>query len=137
MKFRKIVETSIYSSHLEKMKEFYVDKLGLEFVSEQRDRHVFLKTDKNMLLIFNPEVTSIEVKESVHGAMTPPSMIHIALEVEPEDYEKAKELLEENNIQVEKEIRWENDMKSRSIYFRDPAGNLVEFITRRHWPVLD
>jgi catechol 2,3-dioxygenase-like lactoylglutathione lyase family enzyme len=137
MKFRKIVETSIYSPHLEKMKEFYVDKLGLEFVSEQRDRHVFLKTDKNMLLIFNPEVTSIEVKESSHGAMTPPSMIHIALEVEPEDYEKAKELLEENNIQIEKEITWENDIKSRSIYFRDPAGNLVEFITRRHWPVLD
>ena len=119
------------------MKEFYVDKLGLEFVSEQRDRHVFLKTDKNMLLIFNPEVTSIEVKESVHGATTPPSMIHIALEVEPEDYEKAKELLEENNIQVEKEITWENDIKSKSIYFRDPAGNLVEFITRRHWPLLD
>jgi len=137
MKFRKIVETSIYSPHLEKMKEFYVDKLGLEFVSEQRDRHVFLKTDKNMLLIFNPEVTSIEVKESVHGATTPPSMIHIALEVEPEDYEKAKELLEENNIQVEKEITWENDIKSKSIYFRDPAGNLVEFITRRHWPLLD
>jgi hypothetical protein len=31
-----IVETSIYSPHLEKMKEFYVDKLSLEFVSEQR-----------------------------------------------------------------------------------------------------
>ena len=58
MKFRKIVETSIYSSHLEKMKEFYVDKLGLEFVSEQKGRHVFLKTDKNMLLIFNQQVTA-------------------------------------------------------------------------------
>ena len=67
MKFRKIVETSIYSSDLEKMKEFYVDKLGLEFVSEQKDRHVFLKTGKNMLLIFNPEVTAVE-KETIHGA---------------------------------------------------------------------
>jgi catechol-2,3-dioxygenase len=46
MKFRKIIEISIYSSDLEKMKEFYVDKLGLEFASEQRGRHVFLKTDK-------------------------------------------------------------------------------------------
>ena len=43
MKLKKIVETSIYSSHLEKMKEFYVDKLGLEFVSEQIGRHVFLR----------------------------------------------------------------------------------------------
>ena len=60
MKFKKIVETSIYSSHLEKMKEFYVDKLGLEFVSEQIGRHVFLKTDKNMLLIFNHGVTTVK-----------------------------------------------------------------------------
>ncbi len=136
MKFRKIVETCIYSSDLEKMKEFYVDKLGLEFVSEQRGRHVFLKTEKNMLLIFIPEVTTVE-KETTHGANTPPSMVHIAFEIEAEEYQKAKELLAENNIQVEKEMAWENDIKSRSIYFRDPAGNLVEFITRNHWSVLD
>lgn len=136
MKFRKIIETSIYSPDLDKMKEFYVDKLGLEFVSEQIGRHLFLKTDKNMLLIFNPEVTSIE-KDTIHGATTSPSMVHIALEIEAKEYEKAKELLEQNKIQVEKEIAWENEIKSRSIYFRDPAGNLVEFITRNHWQVLD
>ena len=102
MKFRKIVETSIYSSDLEKMKKFYVDKLGLTLVSEQKGRHVFLKTDKNMLLIFNHRVTTTE-KETNHGAPTPPSMVHIAFEIEAEEYEKAKELLAENNIQVEKE----------------------------------
>jgi len=136
MKFGKIVETSIYSSDLEKMKEFYVDKLGLDFVSEQRGRHVFLKVGKNMLLIFNHEVTITE-KETNHGAPTPPSMLHIAFEIESGEYENAKKLLVESNIQVEKEIVWENDIKSRSIYFRDPAGNLVEFITKNYWVVLD
>jgi catechol 2,3-dioxygenase-like lactoylglutathione lyase family enzyme len=136
MRFRKIVETSIYSSDLERMKEFYVDKLGLEFVSEQSGRHVFLKTDKNMLLIFDPSVTTTE-KETNHGASTPPSMVHIAFEIEIEDYEKAKRLLGENEINVEKEIIWENSIKSRSIYFRDPAGNLLEFITRNHWNVVE
>jgi catechol 2,3-dioxygenase-like lactoylglutathione lyase family enzyme len=136
MKFGKIVETSIYSSDLEKMKEFYVDKLGLDFVSEQRGRHVFLKVDKNMLLIFNHEVTITE-NETNHGAPTPPSMLHIAFEIESGEYENAKKLLVESNIQVEKEIVWENDIKSRSIYFRDPAGNLVEFITKNYWVVLD
>ena len=58
MKIRKIIETSIYSSELENMKEFYVDKLGLELVSQQKGRHVFLKTEKNMLLIFNHEITA-------------------------------------------------------------------------------
>jgi catechol 2,3-dioxygenase-like lactoylglutathione lyase family enzyme len=136
MRFRKIVETSIYSSDLERMKEFYVDKLGLEFVSEQSGRHVFLKTDKNMLLIFDPSVTTTE-KETNHGASTPPSMVHIAFEIEIEDYEKAKRLLGENEINVEKEIIWENSIKSRSIYFRDPPGNLLEFITRNHWNVVE
>jgi catechol 2,3-dioxygenase-like lactoylglutathione lyase family enzyme len=136
MRFRKIVETSIYSSDLERMKEFYVDKLGLEFVSEQSGRHVFLKTDKNMLLIFDPSVTTTE-KETNHGTSTPPSMVHIAFEIEIDDYEKAKRLLGENEIKVEKEIIWENSIKSRSIYFRDPAGNLLEFITRNHWNVVE
>ena len=136
MKFRKIVETSVYSSDLEIMKEFYVDKLGLEFVSEQIGRHVFLKTDKNMFLIFNHRVTAAE-KETSHGALTPPSMVHIAFEIEAEEYGVAKKLLKESNIQIEKEIAWENNIKSRSIYFRDPDGNLVEFITRNYWDVND
>ena len=136
MKFRKIVETSIYSSDLEKMKEFYVDKLGLTLVSEQKGRHVFLKTDKNMLLIFNHDITGAE-KETSHGAPTPPSMIHVAFEIESDEYEDTKDLLEKNNIPIEKEVVWENNIKSRSIYFRDPAGNLVEFITRNFWQVLD
>ena len=136
MKFRKIVETSIYSSDLEKMKEFYVDKLGLDFVSEQRGRHVFLKTDKNMLLIFNYGVTRSE-KETSHGAPTPPSMVHIAFEIESDEYDETRNLLEKNNIQIEKEVVWENEIKSRSIYLRDPAGNLVEFITRNFWVVIE
>lgn len=124
MKFRKVVETSLYSSELEKMKQFYVEKLGLELVSHQTGRHAFLKTQKNMLLVFNPGATTVE-KDTIHGATTPPSMVHIALEIEEGDYEKAKELLAENNIQVEEEVTWANDKKSRSVYFRDPAGNLV------------
>ena len=118
------------------MKEFYVDKLGLTLVSEQKGRHVFLKTDKNMLLIFNYGVTGVE-KETSHGASTPPSMVHVAFEIESDEYEDTKDLLEKNNIQIEKEVVWENNIKSRSIYFRDPAGNLVEFITRNFWQVLD
>lgn len=135
MKLRKVIETSIYSSDLEKMKEFYIDKLGLEFVSEQIGRHVFLKTDKNMLLIFNYGVTVAE-KETCHGAPTPPSMVHVAFEIESCEYEEAKDLLAKNNIQIEKEIEWENNIGSKSIYFRDPSGNLLEFITENYWGVV-
>jgi catechol 2,3-dioxygenase-like lactoylglutathione lyase family enzyme len=44
-------------------------------------------------------------------------------------------MLIQNGIAIEKEMVW--DSGSGSIYFRDPAGNLVEFITEGHWPVED
>lgn len=136
MKIGKIVETSIYSTNLEDMKDFYVNKLGLEFVSEQKGRHVFVRTDKNMLLIFNHEITITE-NETSHGAPTPPSVIHIAFEIDSGEYDTAKKMLIESNVQIEKEIEWDNRIGSKSIYFRDPTGNLVEFITKNYWELID
>lgn len=116
------------------MKNFYMDYLGLEFVSEEKGRSVFLKAGKSMLLIFNPLNTLNKTNKifPIHGALTPPSIIHFALEIDKEDYEKWKQILESYKIDIEKEIELPN---SRSIYFRDPAGNLVEFITNDAWPV--
>ena len=69
------------------MKDFYIDILGLEFVSEEKDRHVFLKAGQSMLLIFNPNKTLVNdmgnassTQLPTHGAFAPPSIIHFALE---------------------------------------------------------
>ena len=134
MKFTKIIETCIYSPDLEEMKNFYINYLGLEFVSEEKGRSVFLKAGKSMLLIFNPLNTLNHIKKlfPIHGAITPPSIIHFALEIQKEDYEKWKDTLQNNKINIEKEIELKY---SKSIYFHDPAGNLVEFITNNAWPV--
>ena len=118
------------------MKNFYINYLGLEFVSEEKGRSVFLKAGKSMLLIFNPTNTlnnnTTDKLFPIHGAMAPPSIIHFALEIQKEDYEKWKYILLDNKIHIEKEIELRN---SRSLYFRDPTGNLVEFITNNAWPV--
>jgi len=137
VKFRKIVESCIYSSDLETMKDFYVNKIGFEFVSEEKGRHVFLKAGKSMLLIFNPENTRIEGNSRfpVHGAITPPACIHLALEIEKADYDKSKKTLTDMGTDIKKEMVWGNG--SGSIYFRDPASNLVEFVTKGNWPVED
>jgi hypothetical protein len=39
------------------MKDFYTDILGLESVSEEKDRSVFPKAGQSMLLIINPSKT--------------------------------------------------------------------------------
>ena len=121
------------------MKDFYTDILGLEFVSEENDRSVFLKAGQSMLLIFNPDKTLVSNENSntiqfpSHGAFTPPSIVHFALEIDKEHYDNAKHILNEKNIKIEKEVTWEKG--TNSIYFRDPSGNLVEIITPGSWPV--
>ena len=135
--FRNVVETCIYSSNLEIMKNFYVDKVGLELISEEKGRQVYLRAGKNMVLIFNPDVTRIEGKSifPAHGAMTPPACIHFVLEIERHDYDRLKIMLTQKSIDIEKELQFETG--SRSIYFRDPVGNLLEFITECNWPIED
>ena len=134
MKLIKVVETCIYSPELEKMKNFYVNVLGLQLVSEEIGRSVFLKTEKSMLLIFNPENTIINSNSRfpIHGAITPPAIIHFDLEIDKGDYEDWKNLLTKNNIEIESELTFEQD--TNSLYFRDPSGNLVELITQGYWP---
>jgi catechol 2,3-dioxygenase-like lactoylglutathione lyase family enzyme len=137
LKFEKIVETCIYSPDLKMMKDFYMNHLGLDLVSEEERRHVFLKAGKSMLLIFNPENTRLAANSTfpTHGAFTPPSSIHFALEIKQAGYEAAKNVLIQDKVAIEKGMRWSNGGKS--IYFRDPAGNLVEIVTKGHWTVED
>ncbi|HEX2106248.1 MAG TPA: VOC family protein [Nitrososphaera sp.] len=134
IKINKVVETCIYSSDLESMKNFYAGILGLSVIQEERDKLIFLKAGKSMLLIFDPVRTSANNGSlPAHGALTPPSSIHFAMEIDEQEYHKSKQLLVNNNITIEKEVNW--DTHAKSIYFRDPAGNLVELLTPGGWPV--
>jgi catechol-2,3-dioxygenase len=134
MKIKKVVETCIYSSDLESMKNFYAGILGLPVIQEEQDKLIFLKAGKSMLLIFDPVRTKTSNGSlPAHGTPTPPSSIHFAMEIEKQEYHANKQLLIDNNIVIEKEVNWNSDAKS--IYFRDPAGNLVELITPGGWPV--
>jgi catechol-2,3-dioxygenase len=119
---------------LEEMKNFYINYLGLDLVSEEKGRHVFLKAGKSMLLIFNPENTLNNSNSifPIHGAMTTPSILHFAFEIKKDDYENWKNLLQMKKISIDKELEMRN---IKSIYFHDPSGNIVELITDNFWPV--
>ena len=134
MKIRKVVETCIYSFDLASMKKFYADILGMPVVQEEEGKLIFLQAGRSMLLIFNSDKTSVDNDRlPAHGAATPPASVHFAMEIEDGDYSTWKELLSKNKIRIEKEVDWKG--KAKSLYFRDPAGNLVELITPGEWPV--
>ena len=136
MKINKIVEPCNYSTDLKSMKKFYAEILGLPVVQEEPSKLIFLKAGKSMLLIFNPFRTSINNGElPSHGVINQQSGIHFAMEIEEHEYCLFKEKFARNNIRIEKEVIWNSNITTRSLYFRDPAGNLVELITLGEWPV--
>ena len=59
-----------------------------------------------MLLIFNAENTSFKgnSKFPAHGPINAPASIHVALEIERNDYGNSKNMLIHNGIDIEK--RW-------------------------------
>ena len=130
--FTQVVETGIYVTDLEAAERFYCGILSLRRVSSRAGRDLFLAAGRNMLLIFYAPETLRGETLPAHGTRGPG---HFALEVESAaDVEAWKRHLAEQRVTIEKETEW-GQPDLRSIYFRDPAGNSVEIITRGVWPV--
>ena len=127
LQFTQIRETCLYSTDLDAMKAFYHSKLGLKIINYTEGSHLFLEAGNSVLLIFNPE-------ESKHKKDIPRHFgageLHFAFEVEPENYEKARQLVMSQGIEIEHEHHWG---KLRSFYFRDPGKNCVEILEGNIW----
>lgn len=129
-----ILETILYAVDLEAAEAFYVGVLGLEMTAKAAGRQVFLRCGDQMLLIFNPEVTEVpppaDAKLPVppHGTRGPGHVCFKASATEIDDW---RAHLQQRGIHIEAEFEWPGG--GRSIYFRDPAGNCLEFAEPRIW----
>ncbi len=129
MKLCRILETSLYAQNLDQAEDFYTRLLGHEPYQREPQRHVFFKLDEAMLLLFNPETTSGD-NEGIpsHGAR---GQGHVCFRIEEDQMEAWKWRLAGLGIQIEVEHTWPNG--SKSLYFRDPAGNSIELAPWRIW----
>jgi catechol 2,3-dioxygenase-like lactoylglutathione lyase family enzyme len=123
-----VVETALYADDLDQAEAFYAGVLGLNVIAREAGRHVFFQVGAGVLLAFNPAVTLKGDALPAHGATGP---THFALGTPAADLAAWRAKLVEQGIAIEKEITWPRGGKS--IYFRDPAGNLVELITPGVW----
>lgn len=124
-----IVETAIYASDLAAMKTFYVDVMGLKVLGEDPARQVFLQVGPaSVLLIFNPTATQQADIFPSHGTT---GAGHVALGIAASQLETWRNHLRTHGIPIEKEMTWPRG--GHSLYFRDPANNLVELITPGVW----
>ncbi|MEM7320784.1 MAG: VOC family protein [Pseudomonadota bacterium] len=128
-----ILEASIYVDDLDKAEEFYGRVLGLSRIQRVAGRHVFFRAGTFVLLVFNPDQTALPPTNPAlpvppHGARGPG---HVCLTLARPEIEQMRARLLAAEVEIEADFDWPNG--ARSLYFRDPAGNSVEFAESRLW----
>ena len=129
-----VLETVLYAADLDAAETFYRDVLGLQVTAKAERRQVFLRCGDQMLLIFNPDATEVpppadaKIPVPPHGARGPG---HVCFRASAEEIGRWRSHLEAHGVSIEADFEWPGG--GRSIYFRDPAGNCLEFAEPRIW----
>ena len=129
-----ILESALYVTDLEKAEAFYSEVLGLGRIAKAEDRHVFFRCGQGVLLIFNAEATCQPPTPDARLPVPPHGTTgqgHLCFAATADEIDRWKAHLTANGIAVEADFEWPNG--GRSIYFRDPSGNSLEFAEPRIW----
>jgi catechol 2,3-dioxygenase-like lactoylglutathione lyase family enzyme len=129
--FDGVLETALYHDPEQRqaVEAFYAELLGLRLVSSWPDGLAF-RVGAGVLLLFDRRgLAGREGPIAAHGATGPG---HVCLVTEPSAYERWRRRLGEAAIEITHEHEWEGDR--RSLYFHDPAGNLLEIADGDLWP---
>ncbi|WP_299759872.1 VOC family protein [uncultured Pontibacter sp.] len=128
MDIKKIKETCLYVQNLDASKDFYHNKLGFKVIGEVAGRHVFFRAGASVLLCFNPEASKESKNLPPHFGS---GQLHLAFEVEQQQYEPWKQKVQDLGIAIEQEFDWGGGFLS--FYFRDPDEHLLEVVMEGMW----
>jgi catechol 2,3-dioxygenase-like lactoylglutathione lyase family enzyme len=129
LKIKAVIETAIYVEDLQATEAFYGTVLSLRVIGKEPGHHVFFRVgDGSVLLAFLAEATLKGDQLPPHGATGPG---HFALGIEAESFDAWRKLPQDHGVIIEKEVEWPR--RGKSLYFRDPAANLVELVTPGVW----
>lgn len=128
MEICKIKETCLYIQDLDLAESFYHGKLGFPVISHVPGSHIFFRVGASVLLCFIPEHSKEKNTPPPHFAY---GKQHVAFEVKKDQYDQWKTSIRDGDIEIIQEQDWKND--TRSFYFRDPEGHLLEIVPEGMW----
>lgn len=129
-----ILESALYVTDLVAAEAFYREVIGLEKIAGVDGRHVFFRCGQGVLLLFNAEATrhqpppDAKLPVPEHGTSGEGHLCFAATAGEIEAWRTA---LTRRGIEIEADFQWPSG--GRSIYFRDPSGNSIEFAEPKIW----
>lgn len=133
MEATRILETCLYVDDLDAAEAFYGRVLGLRAFSKHAGRHVFFRCGDGVFLLFNPAETARPSGDLPgHGAT---GAVHVAFAMRPAELDAWRAQLAREGVAIEQEITWPSG--GISLYFRDPAGNLLELGPPSIWKLPD
>lgn len=130
----RILESSLYAENLDEAAAFYGTVMGLEQITAVPGRHVFFRVGQGVLLLFRPSATvapppaQSALPVPPHGALGPG---HVCFSASGPEIDAWIDRLNGAGIPIESDFEWPQG--GRSIYFRDPADNSIEFAEPRIW----
>jgi catechol 2,3-dioxygenase-like lactoylglutathione lyase family enzyme len=126
-----VYETVLYAHDVAATARFYADVLGLRLVEGPDElTAAFRLDDGGVLLIFDPARSGSPGRPVPSHGMEGAG--HVALSVGEGELDACGDELRARGIEIEREMRWPRG--GRSLYVRDPAGNLVELVEGDLWP---
>lgn len=129
-----ILESALYVTGLDAAEAFYRDVLGLDVIGKAPGRHVFLRCGQGILLLFDAEATKMPPAPGAKLPVPPHGTVgegHLCFAGTAEEIARWRERLTEKGVAIEADFEWPQG--GRSIYFRDPSGNSIEFAEPRIW----
>jgi catechol 2,3-dioxygenase-like lactoylglutathione lyase family enzyme len=137
----RLLETALYLDDVGLEARFYQDLFGFRLLSGSTERDaVFaaLEVPGQAVLLFFKKGANAQPVDTGRG-MIPPhggaGSLHLAFTILTDSYQSWKTKLVARNIKIESEVHWPRG--GRSLYFRDPEGNLVELATPGLWSFAD
>lgn len=131
-----VLESALYVDDLDAAEAFYGRVLGLSRITRAEGRHVFFRCGDGVLLLFIAAETEIppppdaRLPAPPHGARGP---AHLCFRADGDEIPAWQARLVAAGIAIEADFEWPNG--GRSIYFRDPFGNSLEFAEARIWGI--
>lgn len=129
-----LLETALYVDDMDRSVRFFREVIGLATMLENDRLTAFDAGNRGVLLIFkrggstDDTCTSTGVIPGQDGS----GHLHMAFAITADSYDEWRDHLRLAGVKERGEMRW--DGGSRSFYFEDPDGHVLEVSTPGLWP---